>query len=546
MKQFQYLLTFLFVFVSVLPLRAQKKGQESINTNDLKKHMQFLASDELEGRDTGEPGLQIAARYLAVQAEALGLLPLDKDEDYMQPFIIQEKAYDRENSRITITAADSSLAPGSEPFYIIPFPGGDHNIIEGEVVFAGYGINSEEHAYNDFENIDIQDKVVLIMNRAPMNEEGTEAQFENGKWTGRQSFQYKMQYIYSQQPRAVLLVMDPKSGMQSIEDVNPAIAKYLSKSKGLKAEVEESDSSPGNMPGMILIHRQVADQLLAVTGKNLRDLQLEIDRNLAPQSFLMEGTSVKIELHMENKNLEVYNVFGMIEGSDPVLKDEVVIYMAHYDHMGTDGAGGVFNGADDNASGTVALIEIAEAFMTEKKSPRRSIGFLWVSAEEIGLYGSQFFAEHPLVDKEKIAAVINLDMVSRTKTKEDELSTRSDLTIQGGDSLKVIGGLQSKVLMEINESTLAESGLVGNYKYNDLTDPSRSFFRSDHINFARKDIPVLYYSTGTHSDYHTTSDTEEALDYDKFLRTTRFCYKAGLNVAQYSGPIKVDNPMSGW
>ena len=546
MKRLQYLSAFVFIFLSILPLHAQKKGLESINELDLKRHMLFLSSDELEGRETGEPGLQVAARYLAVQAESLGLQALDKDKDYMQSYIIQEKAYDRENSRITITAADSSLVTGTEPFYIIPSPGGDYTVIEGEVVFAGYGINSEEHAYNDFENIDIQDKVVLIMNRAPMNEEGTEAQFENGKWTGMQNFQYKMQYIYSQQPRAVMMVMDPKSGMQSIEDINPAVAKYLSKSRSLKAEDEQEDGSPGNPPGMVLIHRQVADQLLASSGKDLKDLQMEIDRNLVPQSFLLEGTSVKIELSMKTSDLEVFNVFGLIEGSDPALKDEVVIYVAHYDHVGTDGKGGVFNGADDNASGTVALIEIAEAFKMEKKSPGRSIGILWVSAEEIGLYGSQYFADHPLVAREKIAAVINLDMVARTKTEEDVLSTRSGLTIQGGDSLKVIGGLQSKVLMKINEETLAEAGLVGNYKYNNLTDPNRYFFRSDHINFARKDIPILFYSTGTHNDYHMVSDVEESLDYDKFLRMTRFCFKAGLNVAQYKGPIKVDNPMSTW
>jgi hypothetical protein len=546
MKRLQYLSAFVFVFLSILPLHAQKKGLESINELDLKRHMLFLASDELEGRDTGEPGLQVAARYLAVQAESLGLQALDKDKDYMQSYIIQEKAYDRENSSITITVADSSLVPGTESFYIFPSPGGDHTLIEGEVVFAGYGINSEEHAYNDFENIDIQDKVVLIMNRAPMNEEGTEAQFENGKWTGMQNAQYKMQYIYSQQPRAVMMVMDPKSGMQSIEDINPAIAKYLSKSKGLKAEDEQKDASPGSPPGMVLIHRQVADQLLASSGKDLKELQLEIDRNLAPQSFLLEGTSVKIELSMKTTDLEVFNVFGLIEGSDPALKDEVVIYMAHYDHLGTDGQGGVLNGADDNASGTVALIEIAEAFKMEKKSPGRSIGILWVSAEEIGLYGSQYFADHPLVAREKIAAVINLDMVARTKKEEDVLSTRSDLTIQGRDSVKVIGGLQSKVLMKINEETLVEAGLVGNYQYNNLTDPNRYFFRSDHINFARKDIPILFYSTGTHNDYHMISDVEESLDYDKFLKMTRFCYKAGLNVAQYNGPIKVDNPMSTW
>lgn len=538
--------TILTVILLSFPLYAQKKGLESINATDLKRHMQFLASDELEGRDTGEPGLQVAARYLAVQAEALGLKALDEDQDYMQPFFIEEKSYDRENSHITIFAPDSSSKSVSDPFYMFPAPGGDHTLIEGEVVFAGYGINSEEHGYNDFENIDIQDKLVIIMNRAPMNEEGTEAQFDNAKWSDMQNFQYKMQYIMSQQPKAVMMVMDPKSGMQSIEDIDPAVAKFLSKSRGLKKEETESDSGPFNMPGFVLIHRHVADELLATAGKNLKDLQLEIDKSLTPQSFLLEGSSVKIELNMKTSDLEVHNVFGLIEGSDPVLKEEVVIYVAHYDHVGTDGEGGVFNGADDNASGTVALIEIAEAFKTEKKAPKRSIGILWVTAEEIGLFGSEYFANHPLVDRKNIAAAINLDMVGRTRTEKDELSDRSGLTVQGGDTVEVIGGLQSKVLMKINELTLAESGMVGNYQYNNLEDPNRNFYRSDHINFARKNIPILYYSTGNHSDYHTVDDVEEAIDYDKFLKMTRLCYKAGLNVAQYNGSIEVDNPMSRW
>ncbi|MEA3460268.1 MAG: M20/M25/M40 family metallo-hydrolase [Bacteroidota bacterium] len=546
MKTIQVPLTILVIALVSIPVQAQKTGLESISSDELKTHMLFLASDELEGRDTGEPGLQVAARYLAVQAEALGLQPLDADKDYLQPYLIADKGYDREKSHITITGADGAVSVNKDPFYIFPPPSGDKKIIEGEVVFAGYGINDEEHAYNDFEDIDIQDKVVLIMNRAPMNEDGTEAQFDNSKWTDMQNFQYKMMYIYSQKPKAVLMVMDPKSGMNSIEDINPAVAKFLSRSRALKSEEKEEDSPMRNSPGMVLIHRHVADQLLASSGKNLKDLQLEIDGNLKPQSFLLEGTSIKIELHMESNDLEICNVFGMIEGSDPVLKEEMVIYVAHYDHLGTDGQDGVYNGADDNASGTVALIEIAEAFKKEEKSPRRSIGILWVSAEEVGLFGSQYFAEHPLVPRENIAAVINLDMVGRTKTEEDVLSDRSDLTIQAGDSVKVIGGLQSEVLMKINKKTLKQAGLVGNYQYNNLTDPNRYFYRSDHINFARQDIPVLFYSTGTHRDYHMVSDEEEAIDYDKFLKMTRFCYNVGFNVAQFKGSITVDNPMSEW
>ena len=536
----------LFAILVSSTLFSQKRGLESINGHDLKMHLEFLASDELQGRETGEPGLQIAARYLSVQAEQLGLQPVDPDGDYLQPYRIVEKSYDREKSMITITGSDGTVSVSNDPFYMLPAPGGDQTIIKGDVVFAGYGINSGENGYNDFENIDIEDRIVLFMNRAPLNEEGTETLFDNDKWSGMQNFQYKMSYIFSQHPKAVLMVMDPKSGMNSIEDVNPAIAGYLSRSRTLKTEDEESESTSGNRPGIVLIHRNVADQLLATAGKNLKDLQLEIDGNLTPRSFYMEGASLKIELVMKNSEVEVNNVFGMIEGSDPVLKNEVVIYLAHYDHLGTDGEGGVFNGADDNGSGTVALLEIAEAFMKEKKAPKRSIGILWVSGEEIGLFGSQYFADHPLIPRERIAAVINLDMVGRTRMREDELSTRSGLTIQAGDSVKVLGGLQSKVLMEINKLSLDQAGLIGNYKYNNLTDPNRYFFRSDHYSFASKDIPVLAYSTGTHRDYHLKSDVEEAIDYEKYVKMTRLCYIVGFNVAQYNGPIEVDNPFSTW
>jgi len=545
MNQLRQILPFLLISILAVPLQAQKKGLESINQSDLKKHMQFLASDELEGRDTGSPGLYTAARYLAVQAQYLGLKAVGGENGYMQPYTILEKAYDRENSHTTISKLGSAPVVNSESFYIFPATKEDKTVIEGEVVFAGYGIRDEAHNYDDFEDVDVAGKVVLIMNRAPMNKEGTEMQFDNDKWSAMQNMQYKLPAIFQQGAKAVLLVFDPKSGFQSIEDLNPGIARYLGKSRTLKTE-SDGQTQEGPPANIVLIHRSVADQLLEGSGKTLKDIQMEIDRNLKPQSFLLEGTSIKVEMQMKSSELEVTNVFGIIEGSDPVLKDEVVIYVAHYDHIGIDGEGGVFNGADDNASGTIALIEIAEAFMKEKKRPKRSVGILWVSSEEIGLFGSQYFADNPLVPIDNTAAVINLDMVARTRSVEDAQSDRSGLTVVGGDSVKVIGGMQSKVLMGISSETLEEMGLIGNYTYNDPAHPERYFYRSDHISFARKDIPVLFYSTGTHRDYHMVTDEEKLIDYDKFLKMTRFCYKVGFNVAQFKGPIEVDNPMSTW
>jgi len=527
-------------------LLAQKKGLATIDKSDLKAHMTFLASDELEGRDTGEPGMDIAARYLAVQAERLGLTPADSASSYMQAYAIVERTIDPDRSRIVVAEGDSSEVVIPEHFFLFPMPQESEVNIEGEVVFAGYGIHDEDNNYDDFADVDLKGKVVLIMTRAPMNEDGSQMLFDHDKWSRRMSMQYKLPYIYSQGPKAVLMVYDPKSGHQSMEDASPGISSYLSKSRSLKGAPPRGMGMFAGAPKSVMIHRSVADRLLESSGTSLQELQAKIDRERNPHSFHIDGKRVSIRMALKEEDVEISNVFGYLEGSDPALKDEMVIYLAHFDHVGTDGQGGVFNGADDNASGTVSLIELAEAFAAEKERPARSVGFLWVSAEEVGLFGSKYYADHPLYPLEKTAAAINLDMVGRVKTPEDEASDRSGLTVVGRDSVKVIGGLQSKVLMEINDETLGDMGLVGNYDYNVLDNPERYFYRSDHINFARKDIPVLFYSTGTHRDYHKVTDVEERIDYDKFLKMTQFTFMVGWNVANYRGQITVDRPMSSW
>lgn len=544
MRQKTIIITLLISSMLAFQLNAQRRGLKSIQERDLKMHMDFLASDELEGRATGEPGLEIAARYLAVQSERMGLQPAPSEDDYFQYYTLQERTYDLEKSSITLQDSSGEKMVSQQQFFLLPGLRTDHIEIEGEVVFAGYGINDEQFNYNDFEGVDIRDKIVVIMNRAPMNKEGTAAQLGD-KYSDMQSMQHKMPYIAAQQPRAIIMVFDPKSGVNSIEDMNPRIADYLATSRSLKKEDEEPVTEiPG--PKIILAHRSVADAVMQAAGKSLEKVQQEIDNTLEPQSFLVDGLTARIELTMKKEDLEVPNVFGMIEGSDPELKEEIVLYLAHFDHVGTDLEGGVFNGADDNASGTVALLEIAEAFLAERKMPRRSIGFLWVSGEEIGLFGSAYFADHPLVSTELISTVINLDMVGRVAEHEDRESERNGLTIVGEDTVKVIGAKQSALLMEINEAALENMGLHGNYSYNDITHPERYYYRSDHISFARKDIPVLFYSTGTHADYHMLTDDPGKIAYDKFRRMTEFSFMVGYNVADYKDEITVDNPMSGW
>ncbi|MEZ5071426.1 MAG: M28 family peptidase [Bacteroidales bacterium] len=524
-------------------LQAQKQGLASIREGDLRPHMEFLASGEVEGRATGETGGSAAARYLEVQARSLGLREAVAGQGLFQEYALASRSYDMKKSRIRIETTTGEETDLQLPFYSLTGLGRDSVHVEGDFVFAGYGIHDEANGYLDLAGVDVKDKIVLIMDGGPTSEDGTSGLLPGREWGNLQvSLQTKLPGLMQLGPKAVLLVPGPKSGAQDLDDLVPGMADAMSHSYSFP------DRTPMGLPipPVLFVHRKVADAILATAGKDLAELQQAIDRDLTPRSFVLEGKRGSVDLIVKQEALETANVFGILPGSDPEWSQEIILYVAHYDHLGTNASGEVFFGADDNASGSVALLEVAGAFLAEKRAPARSVGFLWVSGEEIGLFGSRYFADHPLVPLERIAAVINLDMVGRSKTPEDEQSDRDELTISGKDTVKVLGGLQSEILMEINREALKELGLVGNYTYNDLSLPGQFFYRSDHINFARKDIPVLFYSTGTHADYHRVTDRPDRIDYDVFVRMCKLAYLSGYKATGFAGEIIVDNPMSGW
>jgi hypothetical protein len=536
----------LFLLIT-LTSNAQKEGIHSITISNLESHLYFLAADELQGRETGEPGLEIAANYLASQAKKVGLKAVDDDSDYFQKYIIEENSWDPENSLISLSSPAKDTTIMKEDFYQIVPPLLNDLDISGEIVFAGYGINSEKFNYNDFNGVDVNDKIVLIMDRAPMDESGIKSKFDDYNWNDLQNFNYKYYYINTLKPKAILIVFDPKSGHNCLSDINPEYPKYFASTKKLKGGTDPYAFLYDLATKVFIIHRNVADKLLEGTGMDLQTLQNKIDESLEPQSFLIPGKILSIQLRVNKKELTVRNIFGVIEGADPVLKNEYLIYMAHYDHVGVDATGDVFNGADDNASGSTALLEMAEAFAFEKNKIKRSIGFLWVSAEELGLFGSQYYTENPIIPLDKTVAAINLDMVGRTRTPADTGTVMGDeISVLGGDSIGVIEGHQSKILMKINEQTLAQMNMTGDYTYDDPDHPEMYFYRSDQINFVRHDIPVLFYSTGTHRDYHQVSDSPDKIDYVKLKEVTDFTFMVGYNIANYKGEIVVDNPFSKW
>lgn len=275
----------------------------------------------------------------------------------------------------------------------------------------------------------------------------------------------------------------------------------------------------------------------------MTELQDQIDNELKPKSFLIADKTITIKTTVKESRTEVPNVVGFIEGSDPELKNEVVLYSAHFDHIGERDDENIYNGADDNASGSIALLELAEAFQSLNQKPKRSIVLLWVSGEEIGLYGSRFYSNNPLISLKNTLVDINLDMVGRVKTEADSVNPEM---ISERESVFVIGGHQSKELLEINNNVFKKMQLKPDYTLGDLNHPDRLYYRSDHINFAQKDIPCLFITTGLHGDYHTIRDTYDRIDFEKFLKVTKLVYLLGFEVANRPERIEVDNPYSTW
>jgi hypothetical protein len=536
-----------YIAVAILfPLNSfSQKGsdpKEIITPVKLESYLSFLSSPLLKGRLNGSEELELASQYIASQAKAIGLKPANGNS-FFQTYQIIKKTIDhsKSNSKLILSTGDT-ISIEKQVYSIIPTGPSDFTV-EGEVVFAGYGIQSQKDKYNDLDSIKTEGKILLVMERAPMTEDGKNCQFDDQRWNSNMSIQLKLTSLLSSKPKAILIVPDPKSGFNSIEESYPALSGYLNSTVNLKGEVSNSENMiMAAMPKVLFIHRNLADAILRGTGKSLPELQQIIDQTLKPRSFAITGKTIKLtqKALIEEKTLS--NVAGYIEGRDPVLKNEVVVFSGHYDHIGVTG-NKVNQGADDDASGCSSLLNIAEAFQSMKKKPLRSILFLWVSGEEIGLYGSKTYVDHPLFPLNNTVADLNMDMIGRVKGIAD---TTSETPMTGPTSIFVISDNQSKELNNIASECGKRSNLIMDYSLSGRDHPLQLFSRSDHYNFVKKDIPILFFSSGIHTDYHTPGDVIEKINFQKMVIVTRTMFDIGLTVANKKTRIVVNNPFSSW
>ena len=505
----------------------QKKGLSSINKEDLKAHMEFFASDLLQGRETGTEANDIVALYLKTNIMRLGLKPGSSDYFQHMPLVYYKNSM--ENSFLKISDNSGNVVYSTDSILLLAL--GQRTMeAEGKVVFAGYGYKDENSDYNDYEGVDLKDKIVLFMSRTPemvRNREGaTSLTF--------QSEQGKIGNLFISGAKALLIVFDPS---HSIQDPFQSVLYELMRGGQISAKGGPAISLPFILA---LVKPNTANNLLKPHGKTLQQLQEEIDASGKPVSFEVPDISVSLKAAIESHEFDGKNVIGIIEGSDPVLKNEYVVYTAHFDHVGKNSEGEVFNGADDNASGSIGLLETAKAFMSLKKRPLRSIAFIWVNGEEKGLVGSNYYVNNPLVPLENTILDINLDMIGRSKTPADTGSFFGmEMNVTNPGEVMMYTRHESSELMKIISGSAEKTDI----KVIDMGENIEAG-GSDHESFWAKDVPAVLFHTGIHADLHQKTDDENKIDYDKMEQVTKLVFQVGYQVANQRERFRIDNPVA--
>lgn len=505
---------------------AQKKAIGSIKEDDAVTYMKYLSSDALEGRRTGSPGNDTAAAYISAAALELGLKPLPGRSDLFQTLEYLKISVKPDSSAITVSDS-SGNSFFSAPVKSMMSPSDALNL-SGEVVFAGYGFLNTAEKYNDFEGISLTDRIVIIMTGTPdLKGTGFPAK---GAGINEMTEARKLPMILMQRAKAILFVSDPAQGDKSVAG-NLVINSSYQVTPLFKKQFSFTLNA-------YIVTGETADKLLKASGQTLKSLQAKIAETKKPASFLLPDTRARVNIRVTKDTVTSSNIVGYIEGSDPVLKDECVIYSAHYDHSGFDGSGNILNGANDNASGSIGLLNVAKAFSSLDRKPLRSVVFLWTTGEEEGLHGSSFYVDNPLFPLEKTVANINFDMIGRSRMATDVgASLTGEMDITGPDTIKIVSARESTGFLNYAKDACLENGL-----YPIDEGKGTHFSGSDHYPFFRKGIPALFFFTGLHHDYHQKTDDFEFIDFDKLLKVSKAGFLTGYRVANERERPVIDNP----
>ncbi len=481
--KFVFFILFLFTILSA-------QNNSEITQEEIQDHINYLASDKLEGRFSGSEGERLAGDYIAKEFNSYGLKTMFGDS-YFQEFDFTSDIELGDNNKVTLSfnGKEYNLTL-NEDFVTAPFSGNKN--LEGNLVFAGYGISTDKLQYDDFAGIDVKDKIVIVMRYNPDND-STKSEFDAFSALRRKASTAK-----EKGASGVILVNGFKP-----DDEDDLIEFRYDRSSGIE-----------DFP-VVHIKRDFIDKLLADNKIDLKSIQEEIDSTKKPKSVDLKFGSVKLSTDVIYNSGIGRNVVGWIEGSDTKLKNEYIVLGAHYDHLGYGKVGSLYrgdevlihNGADDNASGTTGLLELAQKFSADPSQLKRSVIFMAFSGEELGLLGSIHIVNNSPVNVENIAAMLNMDMIGRMN--EDTV-------------LNVIGAGTSTNFKDL----LTEKNTYG---FN-LSFTDDGFGGSDHQSFTNKNIPVMFFFTGTHSDYHKPSDDADKINSEAQTKIVKYVHDVALSL----------------
>jgi hypothetical protein len=440
-------------------------------------HIKYLASPELRGRATGSPELEKAAGYIQKQFEADGLKPVPGMKGYLQPFEVTTSAKLGRNNKFE-SAVNGEITTLEQSKQFIPFNFSSSARISGGVAFAGYGITAPEYNYDDYAALDVKGKLVVVLAHEPQ-EFDEKSVFQGKIYTDHSQFYSKAANARRHGAAGVILVSDRINHKQNEE----ALERF--------GNIE--GPADAGIPFVQLTEEAVAPWFRA-SGQDIEQIETSIDADLKPRSMLLKGVEVRETVDIERAIKTVHNVLAYLPGET----DEYLIIGAHYDHLGLGEqfsmapslAGTIHPGADDNASGTAGVLELARWFAHQPK-PHRGILFMTFAGEELGLLGSGYYANHPTVPLAKAVAMINLDMVGRVR-----------------DGKLYVGGAGTGDTLRASLDALAPQFPTLKIDYSDKS----GYGSSDHTSFTAKQVPVLFFFSGLHGDYHKPSDTWDKID----------------------------------
>lgn len=540
---------------------AKSNGRDAITQEDLREWLTYLASDELEGRNTYTEGLGLAAGYIAERLRSWGVKPGGPNGSYLQRVAVLSVKSEN-NSSITVeTGGQTRTFKNREGISFPSNVGGKQTLTSNQIEFVGYGLNAPLAKHNDYAGKNVKGKTIVFLGSTPPSG------LESGQY--RRALGARSRYAIEQE--GAVASVGVGGGFRRGGGGPPGGQQGQGQGQGQGGPPRGGGQADGS--DFTTVQRLDAMIPPAVTGQDdffeflfsgsdvkYAELKEKASKGEPLPGFALKNVRITFNIDASYQVVRTqytHNVVGIIEGSDPRLKDTYVAFGAHYDHVGyaegevTQGATGqlrsgargrvtagaiddrVWNGADDDGSGTVTIMGMAKAFATGPK-PRRSLIFVWHSGEEKGLWGSRFFADYPTVPMDKMVAQVNMDMVGRNRdNKAEEANT---VYVVGSD----------RISTEFHNITVDANGALSkplklDYEMNDPTDLEQIYYRSDHYSYAIKGVPIVFLTTGLHPDYHANTDSVEKINFEKMARIGQYAYEIGMRTANLDHPPARDN-----